>query len=81
VSKQTAIKLRVEVGPDHTIRLPDDIPVGPAELILLLDDRPGEASADEKSMLGLFAEDAEIVDEAMAYVRKRRKSWRIRPAT
>jgi hypothetical protein len=79
VPKQTAIKLRVEVRPDHTIRVPDDIPVGPAEVIVLLD-RPA-ADAAEKSVLGLFAEESTGIDEAMAYVRERRKSWRIRPAT
>ena len=80
MSKQTAIKLCVEVGPDHTIRLPDDVPLGPAEVIVLLDDRPTKASEGEKSVLGLFADDAEMVDEAMTYVRERRKSWRIRPS-
>jgi hypothetical protein len=80
VSKQTAIKLHVEVGPDHTIRLPDDIPIGPAEVIILVDQEPAKLAGD-KSLLGLFAEDAESVDEAMAFVRERRKSWRIRPAT
>ena len=80
VSKQTAIKLHVEVGPDHTIRLPDDVPVGPAEVIILVDEQP-RPTAGEKSLLGLFADDADSVDAAMAFVRERRKTWRIRPAT
>ncbi len=38
MSKQTAIKLKVEVGADHTIRLPDEVPMGPVELIVLVDE-------------------------------------------
>jgi hypothetical protein len=80
VTKQTAIKLRVEVGPDHTIRVPDDVPVGPAEVIILVDAQSAPTPA-MRSVVGLFADDAESVDEAMAFVRERRKTWRIRPAT
>jgi hypothetical protein len=76
VSKRTAITLHVEIEPDHTVRLPDHIPVGPADLVVLIDDRPNEEHAVEKSVLGLFADDAEMVDEALAYVRERRKNYR-----
>lgn len=31
-----AIRLRVMVGDDHTIRLPDEVPVGEAEVIVLV---------------------------------------------
>lgn len=35
MASQTAIRVRVEVKSDHTIQLPDDVPVGPAEVIVL----------------------------------------------
>jgi hypothetical protein len=37
--------------------------MGSADLIVLIDDRPSEERAVAKSVLGLFADDAEIVDE------------------
>ena len=74
--KRNAITLHVEIARDHTVRLPDHIPVGPAEVVVLIDHRPSEERAIEKSVLGLFADDAEIVDEALAYVRERRKNYR-----
>ena len=33
-----ALKITVDVGPDHTVRLPDEVPVGPAELVILVID-------------------------------------------
>ena len=33
---QSAVKLMVEVGVDHIVKLPDDVPVGPAEIIVLV---------------------------------------------
>ncbi len=80
MSKHTAIRLRVEIGPDHTIRLPEEVPVGPAEVIVLVGGAAAN-SANEKNLLGLFSDEPEVVDEAMAYVGERRKTWRMRPAT
>jgi hypothetical protein len=80
MAKQTAIKLHVEVGADHTVKLPAEVPVGPAELIVLIDERPSGAST-AKSLLGLFANEPEVVDEAMGYIRAHRQHWRIRPVT
>jgi hypothetical protein len=80
MAKQTAIKLHVEVGADHTVTLPAEVPVGPAELIVLVDERPSGAGAG-KSLLGLFASEPEVVDEAMGHVRAHRQNWRIRPVT
>jgi hypothetical protein len=77
VPKRTAITLHVEIEPDHTVRLPDHVPVGPAEVVVLIDHRPSEERTVEKAVLGLFADDAEIVDEALVYVRERRKNYRI----
>jgi hypothetical protein len=77
MAKQVAIKLRVQVGPDHTLKLPAEVPVGPAEVIVLVDERQNEGST--KSLLGLFADEPEVVDEAMGYVRAHRSNWRIRP--
>jgi hypothetical protein len=80
MAKQTAIKLHVEVGADHMVKLPAEIPVGPAEVIVLVDERPSGRHG-EKSLLGLFANEPEVVDEAMGYVRAHRQHWRIRPVT
>jgi hypothetical protein len=79
MAKQVAIKLRVQVGPDHTLKLPPEVPVGPAEVIVLVDERPREGRS--KSLLGLFADDPDVVDEAMGHVRNHRRDWRIRPGT
>ncbi len=37
---QHALKLRVEVGEDHVVTLPEEVPVGPAEIIVLVDAEP-----------------------------------------
>jgi hypothetical protein len=79
MTKQTAIKLHVEIGEDHTVKLPAEVPVGPAEVIVLVGESP--APRGTKSLLGLFANEPEIVDEAMGHVRALRQNWRIRPAT
>jgi hypothetical protein len=34
---QPAVKITVDVGPDHVIKLPDEVPVGPAEIIVLVE--------------------------------------------
>ncbi|MBV9946202.1 MAG: hypothetical protein JOZ69_05085 [Myxococcales bacterium] len=34
---KSAVQLHVEVGEDHVIKLPDDVPVGPAEIIVLVE--------------------------------------------
>lgn len=81
MSRQTAIKLKVEVGRDHTIKLPDEVPEGPAELIVLVPESSSARPIAGKSLLGLFANEPEVVDEAMVHVHERRKRWRMRPAT
>jgi hypothetical protein len=40
---ENAIRVRVTVGEDHTVRLPDDVPAGEAEVIVLF---PQHAAAD-----------------------------------
>jgi hypothetical protein len=74
------ITFHVQVGADRTLTLPAEVPVGPAEVIVVIDERPRDASG-ERSLLGLFADEPEIVDEAMEYVLAQRQTWRIRPAT
>ena len=64
---------------DLAARFPDEVPVGPAELIVLVDEAPKNGAKGEKSLLGLFADEPEVVDEAMEHVRERRKNWRTRP--
>jgi hypothetical protein len=59
------------VGSDRMVRLPSEVPAGPAELIVLVDDRAHD-SRRGRELFGLFAHEPEVVDEAMAYVRARR---------
>lgn len=75
--KQTAIKLLVEVGADHTIRLPDDVPLGPAEVIVL---STVQSDAPPPEALGLFKDTPELFDRAMAQVAEMRSRSRMRPA-
>lgn len=79
MTSQTAIKLHVEVREDHTVKLPPEVPLGPAEVIVLVDEASEPRPA--RSLLGLFADEPEVVDEAMGHVRALRQNWRIRPAT
>ncbi len=77
VAKYAAIKQRVDVGADRTITLPAEVPIGPAQVIVLFD-QPAQM-ANDASLLGLFANEPEVVDEAMAHVRALRKKWGIGP--
>jgi hypothetical protein len=80
VTKQTAFKLSVEVQADHTVRLPDDIPIGPAELIVFVKDQESGSLPVDRALspIGLFESEADVVDEAMGYVREMRASSRMR---
>jgi hypothetical protein len=45
---QSAVKLTVDVGVDRVVKLPDDVPVGPAEIIVLVGERvPGPKVLDD----------------------------------
>jgi hypothetical protein len=45
---QTAVKLTVQVGVDHVVKLPDEVPVGPAEIIVLVGEpAPGPAVLED----------------------------------
>jgi hypothetical protein len=79
MSRQTAIKLRVDVGADHTVRLPDDVPVGPVDLIVLVDEVQGGSKDLPPSPIGLFRDEPEVVDEVMDHVREIRAQSRMRP--
>ena len=78
MSRQTAIKVWVDIGADHTVRLPDDVPVGPAELIVLVEEVTNGTKASPPSPIGLFKDEPEIVDEIMAHVREIRAQSRMR---
>jgi hypothetical protein len=80
VTKQTAIKLSVEVGPDHTIKLPAEVPEGPAEVIVLVTEQAAAVAAPPDA-LGLFKDEPEIVDQMMKHVRELRSRSRMRPAS
>lgn len=76
MTRQTAIKLNVEVTADHTVRLPDDVPIGPAELIVFVAENQNGSVA--VSPIGLFESDPGVVDQVMGYVREMRSSSRMR---
>ncbi len=38
-----AVTIQVEVGEDHLVKLPDEVPVGPAEIIVLVEDSTAAA--------------------------------------
>jgi hypothetical protein len=67
--KKTAIRLHVEVGADHLVRLPDSVPAGPVDLIVLV---PNGAAPQPRSLLGLFADDPAAADDALAGARELR---------
>jgi hypothetical protein len=77
MARHVASKMHVQVGADHTVKLPAEVPVGPAEVIVLVEE--AENGRSERSLLGLFADEPEVVDEAMVHVRTHRQNWRIRP--
>jgi len=79
MARQVAIKMHVQVGADHTVKLPSEVPEGPAEVIVLVDEP--QKTRNERNLLGLFADEPEVVDEAMTHVRAHRQNWRIRPPT
>jgi hypothetical protein len=73
------LKITVDVGPDHTVRLPDEVPVGPAELIILVADVGNGAKESPPSPIGLFKDEPELVDEIMDHARDIRAQSRMRP--
>ena len=44
---KSALKLDVQVGEDHLIRLPDEVPVGPAEIIVLVEESIAHGILDD----------------------------------
>jgi hypothetical protein len=77
MARHVAIKMHVQVGADHTVKLPAEVPVGPADVIVLVEDAANGRS--ERSLLGLFADEPEVVDEAMVHVRTHRQNGRSPP--
>ena len=64
---ENAVRVRVMVGADHTVRLPDEIPAGEAEIIVLF---PAAADADRarkaevrRRMFGRLRGQATIADD------------------
>lgn len=35
---KSALKMNVQVGEDHLVKLPNEVPVGPAEIIVLVEE-------------------------------------------
>jgi hypothetical protein len=84
MSKQTAFKITVQIRADHTIQLPDDVPIGQAEVIVFVAEEPKAVVrlTERKqepglSPIGLFEDCPEIVDEMMEHVRQMRAASRI----
>ena len=81
MSKQTAIKVHVDVGADHRIKLPDDVPVGPADLIVLVRAPAAGPTPAPPDALGLFKDEPDLVDELMEHARELRAQSRMRPVS
>lgn len=62
---EQAIRLRVMVGDDHIVHLPNEIPTGKAEVIVLFPSRQTKASVAEtrKGMFGRLRGKATIADD------------------
>ena len=73
-----ALKISVDVGADHTVRLPDEVPVGHAELIVLVADVGSGEKESPPSPIGLFKDEPELVDEIMDHARDIRAQSRLR---
>ena len=63
--EERAIRLRVTVGDDHLIRLPDEVPVGSAEIIVLLAADAGRTRKAEarKRMFGRLRGQATLAED------------------
>ena len=64
---ENAVRLRVTIGADHTVRLPDEIPAGEAEVIVLFPtasdaDRAARAEARRK-LFGALRGQITIADD------------------
>jgi hypothetical protein len=44
---KSTLKLKVQVGEDHLVKLPDEVPVGPAEIIVLVEEHAGEGVLED----------------------------------
>lgn len=44
---KSALKMNVQVGEDHLVKLPDEVPVGPAEIIVLVEESPSAGILDD----------------------------------
>jgi hypothetical protein len=78
MTKQTAIKVRVEIGTDRMVRLPVEVPAGPAELIVLVTEQESGTLPVVLNPIGLFREDSALLDDLMEHVRAGREESRMR---
>jgi hypothetical protein len=62
---EQAIRLRVTIGEDHTIHLPEEVPMGEAEVIVLMPAGAGRARRAEarRQMFGRLRGQATIADD------------------
>jgi hypothetical protein len=62
---EQAIRLRVTIGDDHMVHLPDEVPTGEAEIIVLIPADVGRAAKAEarRLMFGRLRGQATIADD------------------
>jgi hypothetical protein len=65
MTKQTAIKVHVEIGTDRMVRLPAEVPAGPAELIVLVKEHESGTLPVAPNPIGLFRDDAALLENRM----------------
>jgi hypothetical protein len=44
---KSALTMHVQVGDDHVVKLPDEVPVGPAEIIVLIEETTATGVLDD----------------------------------
>jgi hypothetical protein len=44
---KSALTMHVQVGEDHVVKLPDEVPVGPAEIIVLVEETATPSLLDD----------------------------------
>ena len=64
---ENALRLRVIVGKDHTIRLPDEVPLGEAEIIVLMpkitEEELARRAEVRKRLFGVMAGQGTVADD------------------
>ena len=77
------LNIKADIGPDREIRvtLPDDIPVGPAEITMIVnsveeDNLPTLGEFLESEFFGMWKDRLDITDSAEFAAELRKKAWK-----